>query len=139
MSQDYRKGILWSIRVVIAIVFILAGGPKILKDPNWVQNFQEWGYPDWFRMLVGWVEILGALALVNNRTVSGASAGLAMVMFGATVTRFVNGDWQWALPPLAISILLIIVAMAYRPHPVKGELEDNEYADYEGEPDHIKV
>ncbi len=139
MNQDVRKGLLWTIRILLAITFVLTGGPKILKDVHWVNLFDLWGFPGWFRMLVGWAEILGALALVNNRTALFAAAGLAMVMFGATITQFVHGSLVAAAIPLGMAILLIVVALAHRPQLMKGEQEENEYRDYEGEPDRVQV
>jgi uncharacterized membrane protein YphA (DoxX/SURF4 family) len=127
----FRKALIWTIRVVVAVVFVLAGVPKILGDQSWTHNFALWGYPTWFRVLVGWGEVLGALALIQHKTVLYAAAGLMMVMVGATVTQVANHGIGAAGLTLLLVILLATVLIDKWPHVMKGEAElDPEFADY---------
>lgn len=127
----FRKALIWTIRVVVAVVFVLAGVPKIFGDQSWTANFQLWGYPSWFRILVGWGEVLGALALIQHKTVLYAAAGLMMVMVGATVTQVANNGITAAWLTFLLVILLATVVVERWPHVIKGDEEiDPDYADY---------
>lgn len=55
-------------------------------------KFEEWGYPSWFRFVVGASE-LGAAALLVRRPTRPIAAGLLLViMLGAVATHLVNND-----------------------------------------------
>lgn len=129
---SFRKALIWTIRVVLAVAFVLAGVPKILKDPQWMANFELWGFPGWFRMLVGWAEVLGALALVNSRLVLYAAAALAMIMVGAAVTQLVNNGAVAMIYPFVLVLLCMVVAADRWPHVMRRDDEqDAEFSDYE--------
>jgi uncharacterized membrane protein YphA (DoxX/SURF4 family) len=94
------------VTVLLVFVFTLAGLAKISGQAQMVEHFRLWGYPDWFRVLVGICEILGAAGLVVPRLVRPAAAGLGLIMVGAVLTHLGFGEWGSALAPLVLLGLL---------------------------------
>jgi hypothetical protein len=80
-----------------------------------VRNFEHLGYPQWFRLLTGVLEVLGGAGvmiglLVFPPLVPLATLGLAGVMLGALVSHLRVGD---PLPRLlAPALLLGLLAVA---------------------------
>ena len=48
----------------------MAGVSKLLGATAHVQHFAHWGYPDWFRLVVGAVETISAVLLIVPRSVA---------------------------------------------------------------------
>ncbi len=95
------------LRIVLGIVFILAGLAKFLKPEAQQPMFEP--YPDFFMPLIGIVEIIGGLALVSNRLVRWASLGLAIIMAGAVVTHFVVGISPQVMPSIVLLVLTLLL------------------------------
>ena len=114
-----KKAYLWTVSVLVAFVLILAGLPKIFGGQDWARNFELWGYPGWFRVLVGIVEVLGAILLVNHRTALFAAGVLTVLMAGATYTQLISGSVANAMIPMILAILTLTVVIARWPHPTE--------------------
>jgi uncharacterized membrane protein YphA (DoxX/SURF4 family) len=111
---------LWIIQVLLALMFLFAGGTKLLlpldvltsmDSPNQVQ------LPGLFIRFIGVVEVLGALGLVLPgllRIKPGltplAAAGLVIVMVGAVAVTLASGEVAPALFPLVVGLLAAFVA-----------------------------
>lgn len=107
---------LWGLQVLLALLFLAAGIPKLAGNPNWIARFARYGYPDNFYRLVGVVEVLGALALLIPRTAAYSAAVLIVVMIGATITHALHSEAFRVPITLVLAILLGIVAYARRPN-----------------------
>jgi hypothetical protein len=82
-----------------------------------VEHFAHWGYPDWFRLVVGAIELVfGAALLVPRFAFIGASA-LAIDMAGAVYTELFRGEGPRALFPLVLFVLLAWIAYVRRDAP----------------------
>lgn len=112
-----RKSYIWGVSVIAAFVILAAGLPKIWGGHDWSQNFELWGYPPWFRVIVGWVEVLGAILLVVPRTSLFAAGVLAVTMAGAAYTQLLHGTMRDAFIPLALMLMLASVVALRWPHP----------------------
>ncbi|MCW3815096.1 DoxX family protein [Micromonospora sp. DR5-3] len=57
-------------------------------------KFTNWGYPSWFRFVVGTIELVCAVMLLipNRRFRFIGAAGLVLVLDGAVTTHIVNHD-----------------------------------------------
>ena len=121
-----KKTYLWTVCVIVAFTILGAGLPKIWGGQDWSRNFELWGYPQWFRVLVGWVEVLGALALVWPRTSLFAAGALTVTMAGATYTQLIFEGIGSAIFPLILVILLASVLIIRWPHPTTetGKLDE---------------
>lgn len=103
---------LWVLQVLLAVFFLVAAaGPKLLGDPYAVEIFGEIGAGQWFRYLVGTLELLGAIGLLIPRLAGLAALGLVGVMIGAVLTQlFVLGPAVMALTPALFAILFGFIA-----------------------------
>jgi len=88
---------------------------------NIVKEFEHFGYPVWFRSLVGAVKISLAALLVAGiwfpSLVFYSAASMAMLMMGAQVTHFrVKNPVNKFIPSLVLLALSIVVAYAHMDH-----------------------
>ena len=121
-----KKTYVWTVSVVVAFIILGAGLPKIWGGQDWSRNFELWGYPGWFRVMVGWAEVLGAVLLVVPRTSLFAAGVLAVTMAGATYTQFIHGTTAATILPMILAVLLVTVVVARWPHPTTETGKFNE-------------
>ena len=94
---------LWVLQAALAFQFAGAGLLKLSGDPAMGGMFAEIGAGQWFRHLVGALELAGAVGLLIPRLAGLAALGLAGIMVGATVTNLVILDVS---PALTLALLL---------------------------------
>jgi len=82
----------WVVTVLLAIEFLYAGGIKLVPGGPATGGFQRFGYSDEFRILIGVLELAGAVGLLVPRLASWAAAGLAAIMVGAVYTHLSSGE-----------------------------------------------
>jgi uncharacterized membrane protein YphA (DoxX/SURF4 family) len=99
----------WILTVLLAIVFLLAGGVKLLGTRAMVQEFARIGIGQWFRYLTGILEVTGAMGVLMPRYRFGAALQIAAVMAGATAVNIA----VLHLPPMArLTAVLLAAALA---------------------------
>jgi hypothetical protein len=64
MRGSPRRFGAWALQVVVAAAFFIAGAAKLAGAPLMFQIFDQIGVGQWFRIVTGVVEIVGAFALV---------------------------------------------------------------------------
>jgi uncharacterized membrane protein YphA (DoxX/SURF4 family) len=80
--------LLWAAQILLAAFFVVAAAaPKLTGSHQSVQEFGLIGAGQWFRYLVGTVELAGAIGLLTPWLAGLAAAGLAADMAGATITN----------------------------------------------------
>jgi putative oxidoreductase len=79
--------LLWVLAAMLFMVFVRAGWDKFDPSSGWARAFRAWGYPVWFRILIGVLELLAALLLVWPRTAAYAAAIIIVVMLGGMGTH----------------------------------------------------
>jgi uncharacterized membrane protein YphA (DoxX/SURF4 family) len=100
--RRHRLIVLEVIELVLAAVFLLVGGAKLVGDPDMVALFRDIGVGQWFRYLTGALEVIGATLMVVPLT-SGASAIiLGGIMVAATLIEF----FVLHRPPIAAAACL---------------------------------
>ena len=104
----------WVGSVLLALVYVMSGLMKFL-NPDMATKLANHGYPDWFRVLIGVVELGGALALLVPRTAFYAAGALGIVMVGAVFTHLLHGEAQEAVVPFVLLCVLTLVGYARRP------------------------
>ena len=104
---------LWTVQVLLAILFLFAGGMKLILPI--AEMTKDMPMPGPFLRFIGVAEVLGALGLVlpgllRIRPVLTplAAVGLAIIMTGATVLTLPKG--AAAMIPLVVGLLLAFVA-----------------------------
>src|SRR5688572_23829210 len=95
---------LWIIQVLLALVFLFAGGMKLVTPIEEMIKQMPLPLPGWFLRFTGIVEVLGAIGLIlpwllgiRPGLTPLAAAGLVIVMIGATVYTLAAGDIAPAL------------------------------------------
>ncbi|MEW6211827.1 MAG: DoxX family protein [Acidobacteriota bacterium] len=117
MDKSKKNIALWVIQALLAAFFALQGAMKLGGGEEVVANFQRWGFPDKFYLLIGGLEILGGIGLLIPRTTIYAAAGLVIIMIGAAITHITHGEA--AMLPMPIIPLLLLAAVAYLRRPSK--------------------
>ena len=105
---------LWVIQVLLAALFIFAGGMKLVVP---LDKMGPMPFSDGFMHFIGVVELLGGIGLVVpavTRVRPGltplAAAGLVIIMIGATVVTVRTVGASQAVFPLLIGLLAAFVA-----------------------------
>ena len=120
MNESKTGGIVvWVLSVLIALFFLIAGVPKLLGAQGHVEHFATWRYPDWFRLVVGTVEVASAILLLIPRLAYVGAAGIAVVMLGATYTHVFRVPEEAGRTPLTLTLfaLAVVIGYARRPKP----------------------
>ena len=80
--------LLWAAQILLAAFFLFAAtGPKLTGSHQSVQEFGLIGVGQWFRYLVGTLELAGAIGLLTPWLAGLAAAGLAADMAGASIIK----------------------------------------------------
>ena len=82
--------LVWGMTGMLIMVFGQQGFAKFSATSGWVKAFAHWNYPDWFRMTIGALEILGAALLIWPRTAPVGAALIITIMLGAMATHIVK-------------------------------------------------
>jgi putative oxidoreductase len=77
----------WTLQAVVAASFLAAGGAKLAGVPFMVHLFDQIGIGQWFRIVTGVVEIIGAFALVYPGLAAIGGLWLGGTMVGAVATH----------------------------------------------------
>ena len=108
---------LWALQMALALVFAMGGLAKVGGDAAMVEMFATIGIGQWFRYVVGTLEIAGAVGVLVPRLSGLAALGLVCLMAGATLTNlFVLGA-----SPLLPSVLLLVSALVARGRRARAE------------------
>lgn len=99
---------------VLAIMFLFAGLGKISGSQTHVDNFNHWRLPQWFRIVTGLVEFVGAAALIYGyKEYSWAAAGaliLGITAIGGILTHLrVKDSFKQILPILILGIIAAVL------------------------------
>jgi hypothetical protein len=112
--------VLWIVQGLLALVFLFAGGIKLVLPIEAMTEQATVPLPGWFLRFIGVAEVLGAVGLILPgllRIRPGltplAASGLVIIMIGATVITlagFVPGGVGPTLIPLVVGLLSAFVA-----------------------------
>jgi hypothetical protein len=112
--------ILWIIQILLALLFLFAGGTKLVLP---IEVLASMGSPNaiplpgLFIRFIGVCEVLGALGLIlpgllriRPSLTSLAAAGLVILMIGATALTFAADGLGPEVVPFVVGLLLAFVA-----------------------------
>lgn len=107
---------IWALTMVLALIYVMAGVPKVGAFDFIAARFEEvWGYPEWFRTLIGGLEFIGGIFLIIPATAFYAASMLGIIMLGAIYTHLALGNPLFTPIPAICFILLMVVAYVRRP------------------------
>jgi uncharacterized membrane protein YphA (DoxX/SURF4 family) len=106
----WKSVALWTLKGLLAAVFLSAGGAKLAGVPMMVENFQHIGFGQWFRYLIGALEVIGAIVILLPRLAAFGGVLLSCIMAGAIATHLllIGGSAVPAIILLALSVLVVI-------------------------------
>jgi putative oxidoreductase len=116
---------LWALQALLAIMFAMAGFAKVFGDPAMVQMFATIDIGQWFRYMVGALEIAGAVGVLIPRLSGLAALGLVCLMAGATLTNVLVLGTS---PLLLVALMLVSALVAWGRWPRTGTLFTNREA-----------
>ena len=106
----------WSIQGLLAALFAFAGGVKLVLPVEAMQQ-GSLALPGPFLRFIGVAGVCGAVGLIlpwalgiQPRLTPLAASGLIVIMTGATLITALGGQFGGALFPLAVGVLLSVVA-----------------------------
>ena len=108
------------VQVVLGLLFVLIGSMTVAGRKMFVENFRRFGYPQWFRIVTGSLELLGGIGLLIGIWLPWlaalASTGLTLVMLGAVFTEIRTREpLQKIVLPLVMGALAVVVVVNYWP------------------------
>jgi putative oxidoreductase len=109
-----QRRIVWGVRILLALAFGAAGIAKLAGAAQMVQVFEAIGFGQWFRLVTGVVEVVGAVLLLVPATGFFGGALLSATMIGAVATHLfmIGGS---AVPALVLGLLSGFIAWRERP------------------------
>jgi uncharacterized membrane protein YphA (DoxX/SURF4 family) len=119
----------WASAIILSLVFIVAGLPKVGEANDVLHRFSDWGYSEEFLLFIGVSEVVAAIFLLVPQTAKYAASYLAVIMVGAIYTHLAFDTVVWALlPTFCLSFLVFI---AYEAH---ARSKSEASSTYEGQP-----
>ena len=111
-----REMVLWIVALFLALVCLRSGWLKVTGNIFWVRDFHRWGYPDWFRIVVGIAELISMVLLLVPRFASYGASLFVVVMLGAIYTHATHNESSRLPFNLFLLALSLIIAFTRRPN-----------------------
>lgn len=104
-----RNYITWALSLLLAVAFLMAGFMKASGQPEMVEAFTNFGLPDWFRVTIGVIEMLGGVLLVIPALTGMAAFGLSIIMMGAVGSHLLFDPLAAAIPAFIFFVILTYI------------------------------
>lgn len=127
MKKKILVVVLWTLCILMAVLFIPSGFPKIVPEEAMLNRFARWGYPGWFATVIGIVELLGGILILIPRTTLYAAGALMVVMLGAVYTHISSGIGG---PSFALIAFLVLGITAF----LRWKLDSDAFKENENQP-----
>ena len=102
------------VATILAALFAAAGVVNLTRPGAAKRDFARWGYPAWFQLLCGALELFSAALLFGQQTRDLGLTLAGAIMIGAIFTLVRNREPLRHLAPALIFSALIVVAVAVR-------------------------
>lgn len=102
----------WLPAVLLILIFARQGWSKFSDASGWAAAFRHWGYPDWFRVTIGVLELAAVGLLALGRTAVFGAIIIIVVMLGAWATHLIYDGGRHMtseIVPLALANIVLIV------------------------------
>ena len=103
---------IWIPAILLVLTFARQGWAKFDGTGGWAVAFRHWGYPDWFRITIGVMELSAAVLLLLGRTAAFGAILVIIVMLGgmATHVMFDGGRHVTSeVVPLVLATIVLVV------------------------------
>ena len=98
----------WLVRILLALAFTLASLGKLTSHPGVLEMFTRFGFPDGFYLLIGVMELAGAVLILIPKTRKVAVMILAIIVVGATGTHLIHDPLTELIRPLVFAVFLAL-------------------------------
>lgn len=109
----------WTLTIILALLFALAGGVKFFNNPVMIQEFDQVGLGQWFRYFTGSLELAGAVGILIPGVRFQAALLIATVMVGATIANLTVLHVP-AAAILTVILLGLALALAWLRRPLRA-------------------
>jgi uncharacterized membrane protein YphA (DoxX/SURF4 family) len=102
----------WLPAILLVLIFVPQGLAKFDDSSGWARAFRFWGYPDWFRITIGVLELLAALLLISGRAAVLGAMTIMVVMLGGMATHliFEGGKHMTSeVVPLTLATIVFVI------------------------------
>jgi putative oxidoreductase len=106
---------MWIPAILLVLIFAPQGWSKFDDASGWARAFRHWGYPDWFRVLIGVIEVGAVPLLLLGRTAAFGAILIIVVMLGGMATHIIfdNGRHLTSeIVPLVLASIVLTVRRA---------------------------
>jgi len=104
---------MWIPALLLVLIFVPQGWSKFSDTSGWAAAFRGWGYPIWFRVTIGIVELSAAVLLLLGRTAAFGAILIICVMLGAMATHLVF-DHGRHMTSEVVPLVLATIVLAIR-------------------------
>lgn len=102
----------WLPAILLVLIFVPQGFAKFDDASGWSRAFRLWGYPDWFRITIGALELLAALLLISGRFAVLGAITIMVIMLGGMATHliFEGGRHMTSeIVPLTLATIVFVI------------------------------
>lgn len=103
---------IWLPAILLALIFVPQGWSKFNDASGWAVAFRHWGYPDWFRVTIGVMELGGVALLLLGRSAALGAILIIVVMLGGMATHIIFDGGRHltseVVPLVLASIVLVL-------------------------------
>ena len=103
---------MWLPAILLALIFVPQGWSKFNDASGWAAAFRHWGYPDWFRITIGVIELSGVALLLLGRTAAFGAILIIIVMLGGMATHIIYDGGRHLtseVVPLVLSSIVLVL------------------------------
>jgi uncharacterized membrane protein YphA (DoxX/SURF4 family) len=116
MNKSLKKALAvigpWIPAILLMLVFAPHGWSKFSDASGWAAAFRQWGYPDWFRVTIGVLEVSAVALLLLGRTAAYGAIIIIVVMLGGMATHIIFDGGRHLtseVVPLCLSSLVLFL------------------------------
>jgi len=110
---------------LLVLYYAFSGGAKIIGAKYWIDIFEQIKLPQWFRVVTGFVQLIGAILLIIGYWIGGSVAwagiwlGITMILacFAHIRVKDSLGKMAPALMFAVLNITLVILNAVHLQHP----------------------
>jgi uncharacterized membrane protein YphA (DoxX/SURF4 family) len=103
---------IWLPAILLTLIFVPQGWSKFNDASGWAVAFRHWGYPDWFRVTIGVIEVSAVALLLLGRTAAFGALLIIAVMLGGMATHIIFDGGRHltseVVPLVLASIVLVL-------------------------------
>lgn len=106
--------VVWLMTLMLVFAFGAQGLAKFSDNSGWASAFAHWGYPVWFRITIGVLEVLAAVLVLWPRTAPVGAALIVVIMLGGMGTHIVKENGRHITSEIGPLIFASVVLLARR-------------------------